>query len=113
MTNGKYALRNEGEVRLSGLYDGADAYVRFPFSSEHRHAKVLGTLFPDAEEGAPTTVVIYLDRLIHSPGEESVGEYSVSGGVTTILTGPVPAHLRAESEERPHDGKNPQSQETV
>lgn len=43
-------------------------------------AQILGTEFVDGLQ------TIYLDRVIHGPGEQSLGEFSVKGAVSSILT---------------------------
>ena len=42
-------------------------------------ANILGTAVSEA------ITSIYLDRLVHKPFENSLGDYSVSGAVSTIL----------------------------
>jgi hypothetical protein len=66
-------------------FSADEVQVRLPRSTPLTPARILGM----REVGAGL-VAIYLDRLVHYAKHSSVGGYSISGGVTTILTGPKP-----------------------
>lgn len=76
---------DQGSVHLSGIHAGAEAHVRIPDTTSTSVAQVLGS-----RTVASGCVAVYLDRLIHGPQNLQVGAYSLSGGHTTILTGPPP-----------------------
>lgn len=78
--------RDQGEVHLEGLEAGSMAHVRLPNTTRTAIAVVLGVRDLSEDE-----VAIYLDRLVHAGSHSRVGEYLLSGGYTTILTGPRPA----------------------
>jgi hypothetical protein len=61
---------------------GGAAVIRKAGRSRPIVAGVLGVEF--REDGEPRQV--WLDRLVHTPGEEWAGPWAVSGAVSSILT---------------------------
>ena len=52
--------------------------------SEIVTANILGQTVEDSHQ------CLYLDRLVHAPHEQTLGEYSVHGALSSILMLPVP-----------------------
>lgn len=72
------------------LGDGV-AVIRRHGRSDPMVAGVLG--IQHAENGEPERV--YLDRLIHSPYHRTMGEWQISGAVSTILSRVAPKPEKA------------------
>ena len=62
-----------------------EALVRRALSSTTLRARVLGV-----RPAGPETGAIYLDRLVHHVPGECIGAYRCTGGVATVLHGPLP-----------------------
>lgn len=71
--------RKMGEAVLLRIGE-SEAVISRQGSSNHVVAKILGI-----EETEKKGRIIYLDRLVHRPGESYLGDYEVSGAVSSIL----------------------------
>lgn len=71
---------NDTEVTI---HDNQVALVKRKGSSALTEAKILGVEIKDSVQ------TIYLDRLVHKPFEDSLGDFKVSGAISSILKKPV------------------------